>query len=114
GPDDLALVTMSLDKSVLPLHQDATIKVVPQDLLGERLVSLNQGTPSSPAMREPYVIPVGQTSNAVDLQSVVDMVDDPAGAGLATMMTTLGEGVGKNPRETRDAIAALTPAMTQT
>jgi phospholipid/cholesterol/gamma-HCH transport system substrate-binding protein len=109
-----ALVNMSVSRDVLPLHQDATLQLIPQDLLGERFVALNPGTPSAPVMSEPYSIPVTQTSNAVDLQSVVDMVDDPTGTSLAMMLTTLGEGIGKNPTETAQAIKALQPALQNT
>lgn len=109
-----AEVKMTIDRDVLPLHKDATATLIPQDLLGERFVALDPGSASAPEMSEPYQIPITQSKNSVDLQSVVDMVDDPTGTSLAMMMTTLGEGVGKNPKETADAIAALKPAMTQT
>jgi phospholipid/cholesterol/gamma-HCH transport system substrate-binding protein len=111
---DHALVTMSIDRAVLPLHTDATATLVPQDLLGERFVTLDTGSPSAPVMSEPYSIPIKQTKSVVDLQSVVDMLDNPTGTSLAMMLTTLGEGVGKNPKETADAIAALQPAMQNT
>ncbi|HEY4007192.1 MAG TPA: MlaD family protein [Pseudonocardia sp.] len=109
---DQAVVTMSVDSGVLPLHKDATATLIPQDLLGERFVALDQGSPQAPPMTAPYSIPVSQTKSAVDLQSVVDMVDNPTGTSLAMMLTTLGEGIGKNPKETADAIAALQPALT--
>lgn len=109
-----AVVTMTVERGVLPLHTDATATLVPQDLLGERFVALDPGSPSAPVMPEPYRIPIEHTKSAVDLQSVVDMVDDPTGTALAMMLTTLGEGVGRNPKETADAIAALRPAMRQT
>jgi phospholipid/cholesterol/gamma-HCH transport system substrate-binding protein len=111
---DHAVVTMTVERNVLPLHQDASATLVPQDLLGERFVDLEPGTPSSPAMSEPYTIPITQTKSAVDLQAVVDMLDDPTGASLAMLLTTLGQGIGKNPTETAQAISALQPAMTQT
>lgn len=109
-----ALVRMSVDTNLLPLHQDATATLVPQDLLGERFVALEPGTASAPEMTEPYTIPLERTKTAVDLRNVVDMVDNPTGTSLAMMLTTLGEGVGRNPKETADAIAALAPAMRDT
>jgi phospholipid/cholesterol/gamma-HCH transport system substrate-binding protein len=111
---DHAVVTMNVERNVLPLHQDATATLVPQDLLGERYVDIEPGTPSAPEMDAPYTIPINHTKSDVDLQSVVDMVDDPTGTSLSMLLTTLGEGVGKNPTETAQAIAALKPAMTQT
>ena len=109
-----AVVNMLVDRDVLPLHTDATATLIPQDLLGERFVLLDPGTPSKPAMNEPYNIPIGQTHSAVDVQSVVDMVDDPTGTSLGAMLTTLGEGLGKNPQDTADAIKAFKPALEQT
>jgi len=113
-PQDHALVTMTVDRDVLPLHSDATATLVPQDLLGERFVLLDPGTASAPTQSEPYRIDIDHSKNVVDLQNVVDMVDNPTGTSLAMMLTTLGEGIGKNPEQTRDAIAALKPAMEQT
>lgn len=114
GEDGNPLVRTLVGREILPLHEDATATLIDADLLGERFLSINPGTPSAPVLAEPYHIRVEQTKSVTDLQALVDVVDDPTGTGLAMMLTTLGEGIGNNPEETRDAIAALQPAMERT
>jgi phospholipid/cholesterol/gamma-HCH transport system substrate-binding protein len=88
--------------------------VIDADLLGERYVSIDPGTPSSPAMSEPYFIPIEHSRSVVDLQKVVDVVDDPAGTGLGMLVTTLGEGLGTDPKATAATLAALKPGLERT
>lgn len=113
GDDGAARVAMTVGREVLPLHQDATVSLITQDLLGERYLAIESGSVDAPLLAEPFTIPLSQTE-AVDLQDVVNVVDDPTGTALAMMLTTLGEGVGQNPQEVADTIAALEPAMRQT
>ena len=112
--DGKARVGLRLDDAVGPLHQDASARVRPVGLLGERYVELDRGTPSAP------VIPVGgsitsdHTSSATDLDQVLNMVDQPTGAALAAMVTTLGEGLRGTGPNARDALKAMAPAMQDT
>ena len=110
----LAKVDMTVDTTVLPLKSDATARIVTQDLLGERFVGLERGTPAAPALTEPYVLQTDRTSRGTDLQEVLNSVDDPTGTALAAMTTTLGEGLGGQGKNAAAAITALRPAMQQT
>jgi phospholipid/cholesterol/gamma-HCH transport system substrate-binding protein len=114
GPDRKPRVAMTVGREVLPLHQDASATVIDGDLLGERYVSINPGTPSAPAMSEPYTISIEHTRSVVDLQKVVDVVDNPSGTGLGMLMTTLGEGLGTDPKATAATLASLRPALERT
>ena len=50
GTDD-AVVTMSIDESGLPLHEDATAKIRPRIFLeGNFFVDLQPGTPGAPEL----------------------------------------------------------------
>lgn len=109
-----ANVQMRLDRSALPLHEDAGAKIRPVTLLGERYIDLDRGSANAPEMSSPKVIPAAHTSRAVDLDEVLDSLDDPTGTALAALATTLGEGtVGQGP-DIDAAIKALAPAMTDT
>lgn len=110
----VAKVEMTLDSTVLPMKADATARIVTQDLLGERFVGLERGSPAAPALSEPYVLQTDRTSRGTDLQEVLNSVDDPTGTALASMMTTLGEGLGGQGKNAAGAIKALRPAMEQT
>ncbi len=108
----VAKVTLDVDESV-PLHEDARLTVQPVNLLGEHYVALDAGSPAEPFMHE-RVIPLHQTSSTVTLQDVLDTFDDPTAAGLASVITTVGEGMDRSGAEAAAAIRALRPAMTRT
>ncbi|MBQ0923532.1 MlaD family protein [Saccharopolyspora endophytica] len=109
-----AAVRMRLDPSVLPLHRDATAKIRPVTLLGERFIELGRGSDSAPEMDEPLLIPAQRTSRAVDLDEVLNSLDDPTSAALAALVTTLGEGTGGQGANVDEALKALAPAMQNT
>ncbi len=109
----VARVTMNVDRSALPLHQDVRATITTQDLLGERFVKLDRGSASSPALPAPYVITKSHTSRVVDLQDVLNSVDTPTAAALSALVTGAGEGVRGQGAQADKAIAALKPAMTQ-
>ncbi|MFE2429303.1 MlaD family protein [Streptomyces sp. NPDC059373] len=109
-----AAVTMDLDRSVLPLHQDASATIRPVTLLGERFIDLDRGSDSSPVMAASQVISVKRTSSSVDLDQVLNSLDDPTSTALAALVTTLGEGVNGQGTNIDQAIKALAPAMQNT
>jgi phospholipid/cholesterol/gamma-HCH transport system substrate-binding protein len=108
-----AAVTMRLQPSVFPLHQDASAKIRPVTLLGERYIDLDRGTATAPVMTS-MEIPVQRTSRAVDLDEVLDSLDDPTSTALAALVTSLGEGVSGQGPNIDQAIKALAPAMQNT
>jgi phospholipid/cholesterol/gamma-HCH transport system substrate-binding protein len=110
----VAKLDMSVDRTVLPLHTDATARITQQDLLGERYVDVQRGSPTAPALPQPYVLQKQQTSRGTDLQEVLNSVDNPTGTALAAMLTTAGEGLQGQGTNAADAITALKPAMQQT
>jgi phospholipid/cholesterol/gamma-HCH transport system substrate-binding protein len=109
-----AAVHMHLDPSVLPLHQDASAKIRPVTLLGERYIDLDRGSPTAPLMSAPRVITAQRTSRAVDLDEVFNSLDDPTSTALAALVTTLGQGVAGQGTTVDEAIKALAPAMQNT
>jgi phospholipid/cholesterol/gamma-HCH transport system substrate-binding protein len=110
-----ALVAMRItEASVLPLYEDASARIRPVSLLGERYVDLDRGSPPAPVRPPDRPIPAGQTGSAVDLQDVLDMMDQPTGTALAAMVTTLGEGVHGEGQNIDAAIQALAPALHRT
>jgi len=102
-------------RSIMPLHTDAKATITQQDLLGERYVSLQRGTPSAPTLDSDHpVISEANTARSVDLQSILNGVDQPTDVALAALITTLGEGVDGRGKDIAAGIQALRPAMQQT
>jgi phospholipid/cholesterol/gamma-HCH transport system substrate-binding protein len=108
-----AHVHLSLDPAVLPLHADATARIEPVSLLGERFVALSQGSPSAPALADPPVIDIRHTSSSVDLDQLISTFNDPTSTALAAMVTTLGEGVAGQGGTVARSLGALTPTLHQ-
>jgi len=109
-----AVVTLLLNPAALPMHEDARFTIRPVSLLGERFVELNQGTPTAPPLPTGATVPLTQTATNTDLDQVLDTFDDPTGAGLAALVTTLGDGVQGNGANTAATLRALSPALTDT
>ena len=109
-----AAVRMDLDRSVLPLQADASAKIRPVTLLGERFVEIDRGSPNAAEMAAPRVIPAHRTSRAVDLDEVLNSLDDPTSTALAALVTALGEGTAGQGGKIDAALRALGPAMRDT
>lgn len=105
-----ALLTLQVSPTVLPLHDDASVKIRPVNLLGENFIDLDAGSDSRPFVRE-AVIPESRASSAVTLQDVLNTFEDPTAAGLASVLTTLGEGFDGNGPELAKALKLLSHAM---
>lgn len=110
----LAQVPLRVDARALPIHSDATARVAPVSLLGERFIALDTGTPGAPELPMDGVLGVEQTGQDADLQNILDTLDDPTAGSLAALVTTLGQGTANNGENVRDTLAALGPAMTDT
>ncbi|SNR94634.1 phospholipid/cholesterol/gamma-HCH transport system substrate-binding protein [Haloechinothrix alba] len=108
-----ARVTMEVNPAVLPLHRDAKLTIRPVNLLGERYIELDAGSPSKPYMRE-AVVPMKRTDSSVDLQDMFNTFDDPTSTALAALVTSLGEGMQDSGAEAAAAVKALAPAMGRT
>ena len=106
-----AKVQMLVERSVLPLHTDARAVITAKDLLGERFVDLQRGSETAPAASEPVEIPEERTSAVVDLEDVLNSLDDPTSAGLAGLVTTLGQGLEGRGEETANGITSFRTAM---
>jgi phospholipid/cholesterol/gamma-HCH transport system substrate-binding protein len=108
-----AVVRMTVDDSVLPLHTDARAVIIQQDLLGERYVTIERGSPQAPVVDSSSEVSIPQkyTSRSVDLQAVLNGVDNPTGTALAALFTTVGEGMDKSGPQIAKGIENLQPAM---
>ena len=111
---NVAHLTLHLADGFWPVHTDATARVRPVSLLGEDYVDLDPGSPSAPAMHDGGTITTAHTSNAVNLQTVLDAVNDPTATGLALFITGLGQGMAGQGANGAADLKALAPALTDT
>ncbi|WP_182378194.1 MlaD family protein [Nocardioides sp. WS12] len=112
--DGIAKVGLVLDDEVLPIHEDATARVRPVGLLGERFIELERGTADAGVLADGGSLPLDQTSRATDLDEVLNMVDAPTGTALSMLVTTLGQGMLGHGEDADRAIKALAPALQDT
>lgn len=110
---DGADVVMALDPSAPPLHTDATVRVEPVSLLGERFIALDPGSQAAPVMSEPMIIPREHTSSAVDVDDLLSTLDRSASTGAAALVGTLGEGIAHQGDNVARALETLPPALSK-
>ena len=100
---DNAVVTMSIDKSGLPLHEDATAKVRPRIFLeGNFFVDLKPGTPGSPELDDGGTIKVTQTSTPVQLDQVLSALESDTRQDLRDVLEGLGTALSSKPSAADD------------
>ncbi|NMI00552.1 MlaD family protein [Pseudonocardia acidicola] len=107
-------VLLKLDPAALPVYSDATARIRPVSLLGERYIDLKRGTPTAPRLHSGGTLPMSQTSANVDLDEILNTIDEPTGESLAFLVTTLGEGLRDNGGNVDAALRALAPALRDT
>jgi ABC-type transporter Mla subunit MlaD len=84
-------VVMELDKSALPVRQDAAARIRFRIFLeGNPFIELQPGTPGSPEIESGGTIPVAQTSGPVQLDQVLKAVDSNSRKGLELLFTEIG------------------------
>ena len=93
GEGGTAVVTLALDDSALPVHEDATVAVRPRIFLeGNFFVDLKPGSPGSPTVDEGHTIPVAQTTAPVQLDQILSTLEKDTRGNLKLLLKGLGEG----------------------
>jgi phospholipid/cholesterol/gamma-HCH transport system substrate-binding protein len=113
GPNHTADVTVSLDDEALPLHTDATARVRPRTFLeGAFFVDLTEGSPSAPELPDGGVIPVGQTSDPVQLDQILTSLQPPVRESLRSTLRGLAAAMSKGgPSAINHTIPILPPLL---
>jgi phospholipid/cholesterol/gamma-HCH transport system substrate-binding protein len=100
---DNAVVTMSIEDSGLPLHEDASAKIRPRIFLeGNFFVDLNPGTPGSPELDDGGTIKVTQTSTPVQLDEVLTALQSDTRQDLRDVLEGLGTALSSKPSAADD------------
>jgi phospholipid/cholesterol/gamma-HCH transport system substrate-binding protein len=104
---DTAVVTLSLQKQALPIHEDATAKIRPRIFLeGNFFVDLRPGTPESPVLEDGGVIKVTRTASPVQLDEVLTALQSDTRQDLKDLLEGLAVALNKKPTAADDRDAA--------
>ena len=87
-------VTMALEESALPLHEDALFKIRPRLFLeGNYFIDLQPGSPSAPVVDENHTFPVNRTSYSVQLDQVLTTLQYDVRKNLQTLLQEFGSAL---------------------
>jgi phospholipid/cholesterol/gamma-HCH transport system substrate-binding protein len=87
-----ALVTVSLDDAIAPVHRDATMRVGEKTLFGESFVDLDPGRTGSGELDSGSTLQASQVlSGPVDVDEALKVLNAPARRNLQDVLGTLGE-----------------------
>lgn len=96
GSSTATLVTIELDETSLPLHQDATFKARPRIFLeGNDFVDVKPGSPSKPELEDGATVPSGQTSGPVGLPEVLTLFEKDGREAFRTILDEYGKALEK-------------------
>jgi virulence factor Mce-like protein len=98
-----SVVTLSLQKQALPIHEDATAKIRPRIFLeGNFFVDLRPGTASAPELEDGGVIKVTHTASPVQLDEVLTSLQSDTRQDLKDVLDGLAVALNKKPTAADD------------
>jgi phospholipid/cholesterol/gamma-HCH transport system substrate-binding protein len=102
GTDD-TVVTMSIDDSGRPIHEDATAKIRPRIFLeGNFFVDLSPGTPGAGELDDGGTLAVTQTATPVQLDEVLTALQSDTRQDLRDVLEGLGTALRSEPSAADD------------
>jgi phospholipid/cholesterol/gamma-HCH transport system substrate-binding protein len=95
GPGHTSVVEMSIERSALPIHDDARLTIKPRLVLeGNAYVDVHPGSPSAPSLRSGAMVPLASTATTVQLDQVLDTFERPTRDALQGSVKELAIGLG--------------------
>src|SRR5262249_55276311 len=91
-------VTFTVDDTGLPIHSDALVEIRPRIFLeGNFFLDVHPGSPSAPDLSSGQVIPITQTSTAVQLDQILTSLQPPDRANLQKLLEGYGNALTHKP-----------------
>jgi ABC-type transporter Mla subunit MlaD len=121
--EDRAAVTLRIDdERFTPFHRDANCTIRPQQLIGEKFVECEAGTPAASELPEisegdgegEHLLPLERNSSPVDLDLINNIMRRPYRERFAILLAELGIGVAGRGRELNEVIHRANPALRET
>src|SRR4051794_14192906 len=98
-----AVLVLELNKSALPLHEDASAKIRPRIFLeGNFFVDLKPGTPSAPVLSSGDTIKISQTATPVQLDEVLTSLQSDSREDLKALLDGLNVSLNSKPTAAED------------
>jgi phospholipid/cholesterol/gamma-HCH transport system substrate-binding protein len=97
-------ITFTVDSDGQPIHSDAQVEIRPRIFLeGNFFLDVRPGSPSSEDLSSGGVIPVTQTSTAVQLDQILTTLQVPDRANLQKLLQGYGTTLNHKPTAAEDA-----------
>jgi ABC-type transporter Mla subunit MlaD len=107
----IAVLTLTLEKSVSPLPRDSTLIIRPRSALGLKYVEITRGT-SSQGFDDGATMPIAAaTPEPVELDEALSMFDDKTREAAAINTTGFGDAFAGRGESINTAIGALKPLL---
>jgi ABC-type transporter Mla subunit MlaD len=114
GRRPLALVEATItEPGFADLRRDARCEVQPQSFIGEYFLDCQPGA-SEERLPEGGRLPVGQTSSAIPLDLVNNILRLPYGERLRLIISELGAGLAGRPEDLRQVLRRAHPGLRET
>jgi phospholipid/cholesterol/gamma-HCH transport system substrate-binding protein len=98
-----SVVTMEVQDTGLPIHEDATLKIRPRLFLeGNFFVDMTAGTPSGAEVHDGDTIPVTQTAYPVQIDQLLGTLQADSRKDLQDLLAGLGGGLQHQPTAAED------------
>jgi phospholipid/cholesterol/gamma-HCH transport system substrate-binding protein len=109
---DVAVVSMRIDRSALPIGRDAKATIRPSSLLGEHHVELERGDVEE-AASSGSLIRLARTSTATELDQVLAAFDEPTRTALAVFLTESGNALVGRGQDLAATLRMMPPTLEQ-
>lgn len=109
-PDDHVELVLGVRNDAASVGEDASITVKSLNLLGEKYVELDPGTPSADQART-ITIPAGRVTPATDLDQVLNVLDTPTRTRLAVLINEAGIGLTGRHADFNELLQKLPPSL---
>ena len=109
--DDHVELVLGIRDDAASVGRDASITIKSLNLLGEKYVELDPGTPGAAEGRV-ITIPAGRVTPATDLDQVLNVLDTPTRTRLAVLINEAGIGLTGRHADFNELLQKLPPSLT--
>jgi len=107
-----AIASLKLEKHIEPLPVDTKAEVLSVSAIGLKYLELEKGVSPRP-LKAGHLIPVSQTTEPVDFESLFNMFDEKTRQAIKINTINFGDGLAGRGRGLNNTIAELRPLVTR-
>lgn len=107
--DGKAVLTLALSGAGVPLHDGSQVRIAWKAVLGERIVEIEPGARSNPAIPDGGLIE--GTADRVEIDEVLAALDGPTRARLAALIRRLDETAGGSEEDLNQTLRTAGPTV---